>query len=790
VTGSTATNPGGNNPGGELPSAAVDGNVDALHGCVNCDHKWLDFNKGDLVMTYDSATTIASYDWMTANDAPARDPTKWTLEGSNDGETWDVLEDTNAVTAFGTTADRYTWQGPFCLTSNGAGGTGACVGGGLAAWVPAPEMSDVSGIEAADLSYDAVGGASISLDADLSDWGCTPFLAQTPFRSGNEGSDAPWVEFEEYGGGIHNGIQDQASAWALTWEPDNMYLGVKVTDDTHQNPGNGWNGDSLQISFTNAARDAPQGDMILYNYGLADDGEHTLHHERHPCPSTDECTEASMQRFEDTTTTIYEIALPAAALGVDSYTLGYQFGFGICVNDGDTDVGGQTGQKGWSGWGPYSIVHGKNSASCGLVTLTGGDAPSGPSISISDGPYFAGANIDVTYTGATSTTDWIGIYMAGDEPGTQSSHNWVYHHGSTSSGDVRADGTIQVVPATAGEYFIVMFANDGYDEITDRITVAVEAATPGDDVDFVAIAASEFTLAGSAQLADNEVLSITQVAGSQQGTAFAPLDVSGADTINVRYEMYTGDGSGADGLCMNLGAGDMGGRYGEDGVAVGFALCFDEWSNSANHGGHNDEAGDNGDHGVVMFFNGDNMFSDFGECENRQDCTPVSLFEDAQWHNVVVTVTPDGAASFNFDNGLYGGAVQISSYTLPDDVFLGFSGRTGGATNNHWVRAVSVGVGTIAVPQAVASYSFSGNADDSTGTNHGEVTGATLVPDRFGTADEAYFFDGNQVITVATPFTAGESDFSMTVWLSPSVVNDGTWHGFVGYQGDSRSPSL
>eukprot|EP01052_Picozoa_sp_SAG31_P078842 SAG31_NODE_38394_length_296_cov_1.055838_1_plen_30_part_10 len=30
-----------------------------------------------------------------------------------------------------------------------------------------------------------------------------------------------------------------------------------------------------------------------------------------------------------------------------------------------------------------------------------------------------------------------------------------------------------------------------------------------------------------------------------------------------------------------------------------------------------------------MFFNGDNMFSDLGECENRQDCTPVSLFEDA-----------------------------------------------------------------------------------------------------------------------------------------------------------------
>eukprot|EP01052_Picozoa_sp_SAG31_P010383 SAG31_NODE_568_length_14006_cov_4.252119_3_plen_476_part_00 len=310
----------------------------------------------------------------------------------------------------------------------------------IADWQPSPESSDIVGIEAADLSYEAASASgAIILDGDLADWGCAPFLAQTPFRTGNEGSNAPWVEFEEHGGGIHNGIEDQASAWAIAWEAGNLFVGVKAIDDYHQNPGNGWNGDSVQIAFTNEARDAPQSGVYLYNYGLADDGSHTLHHEQHPCPSTDECTEAAMQRFPDTTTTVYEIKLLAQSLGVDSFTSGYTFGFGICVNDGDTDGSG-SGQKGWSGWGPYSIVHGKNSASCGLVTLTGDAAPPPP---------------------------------------------------------------------------------------------------PSDDVDFVAVAASEFTLAGSAQLADNEVLSITQVAGSQQGTAFAPLDVSGADTVNVRYEMVS-----------------------------------------------------------------------------------------------------------------------------------------------------------------------------------------------------------------------------------------------------------
>ena len=50
---------------------------------------------------------------------------------------------------------------------------------------------------------------------------------------------------------------------------------------------------------------------------------------------------------------------------MDVYTAGYQFGLGICVNDGDTGGEGadlteaHTGQKGWSGWAPYGIVYGK-----------------------------------------------------------------------------------------------------------------------------------------------------------------------------------------------------------------------------------------------------------------------------------------------------------------------------------------------------------------------------------------------------------------------------------------------
>eukprot|EP01051_Picozoa_sp_SAG22_P022061 SAG22_NODE_5134_length_1079_cov_3.641837_2_plen_275_part_01 len=182
----------------------------------------------------------------------------------------------------------------------------------------------------------------------------------------HQGSGSPWVEFQEYGGGIWNGIYDQSSAFALVWEESALYLGIKVFDDTHQNPGSGWNGDTVQVAFAAASR---AGGVILYNYGLADSGDHVLHHERHPCPADVQCTEAAIQRV--TKTTIYEIKFPAHALGIDVLATGYGFGLGVCVNDGDTDAAGQAGQRGWSGWGPYSIVFGKNAASTGLVTLTG-----------------------------------------------------------------------------------------------------------------------------------------------------------------------------------------------------------------------------------------------------------------------------------------------------------------------------------------------------------------------------------------------------------------------------------
>jgi hypothetical protein len=76
----------------------------------------------------------------------------------------------------------------------------------------------------------------------------------------------------------------------------------------------------------------------------------------------------------------------------------------------------------------------------------------------------------------------------------------------------------------------------------------------------------------------------------------------------------------------------------------------------------------------------------------------MSYFADAQWHAVEVNISPtaSGGAVVTFQltaaaasSGLYHGFATLAAYELPSPAYLGFTARTGGSTNNHWVRAVS-----------------------------------------------------------------------------------------------------
>jgi hypothetical protein len=81
---SSVTNPGGASFENEAAGNLIDGD-----GVGN---KWLDFNNAPVIFDFGAATTIDAYSFYTANDAPDRDPIRWTLEGSSDQENWTLIE--------------------------------------------------------------------------------------------------------------------------------------------------------------------------------------------------------------------------------------------------------------------------------------------------------------------------------------------------------------------------------------------------------------------------------------------------------------------------------------------------------------------------------------------------------------------------------------------------------------------------------------------------------------------------------------------------------------------------
>ncbi|MBK1884093.1 discoidin domain-containing protein, partial [Luteolibacter pohnpeiensis] len=83
LDGVTVDNGGAETPEAEGPDNLVDGDVAT---------KWYQAESGPLVFTFPTPVTIDGYRFYTANDAVDRDPQRWTLEGSSDGETWEVID--------------------------------------------------------------------------------------------------------------------------------------------------------------------------------------------------------------------------------------------------------------------------------------------------------------------------------------------------------------------------------------------------------------------------------------------------------------------------------------------------------------------------------------------------------------------------------------------------------------------------------------------------------------------------------------------------------------------------
>ena len=204
---------------------------------------------------------------------------------------------------------------------------------------------------------------SITVDGDLSEWDATP-IVNARNRVGGDGNGA-LVSFEPFGGGTWDGPDDHSNVTYFSYDSDNVYVGIVVTDDYHENGANSaWNGDAVQLHVANAARDT---NVALYNFFLGGvDGalaDAAAVNEEKAAGGGG----ASVAIVRDGTTTTYEIAIPKAAAGLDDLSPGVQLGLGMTINDGDE---AEPGQKGWGGVGTHSIVYnGKTPSETALVTL-------------------------------------------------------------------------------------------------------------------------------------------------------------------------------------------------------------------------------------------------------------------------------------------------------------------------------------------------------------------------------------------------------------------------------------
>ena len=88
--------------------------------------------------------------------------------------------------------------------------------------------------------------------------------------------------------------------------------------------------------------------------------------------------------------------------------------------------------------------------------------------------------------------------------------------------------------------------------------------------------------------------------------------------------------------------------------------------------------------------------------------------------------------------------------------------------------------------------------DKTTRNNHGKMTGATWVENTNISAPEKMmplksflnFQRNDSYIEVKDSFE-NDREFTISLWVKPSILNDGNWHGLIGHQGDKyRKPGL
>jgi hypothetical protein len=148
---------------------------------------------------------------------------------------------------------------------------------------------------------------------------------------------------------VWKGTEDISAIGYVTWDVDNLYLAVDVTDDRHSQEAEGvriWNGDSVQlaIGLANADGSIP---LEYHEWGVAMDDKERMSLWRWIAPrgfSANGSMKLDYAVSRKDQNTVYEMAIPWRELTGNSELAkpGLKMKFSMLVNDNDG-----TGRRGW-----------------------------------------------------------------------------------------------------------------------------------------------------------------------------------------------------------------------------------------------------------------------------------------------------------------------------------------------------------------------------------------------------------------------------------------------------------
>ena len=198
----------------------------------------------------------------------------------------------------------------------------------------------------------------------------------------------------------------------------------------------------------------------------------------------------------------------------------------------------------------------------------------------------------------------------------------------------------------------------------------------------------DWHLEGNAEMLSEGELQLTGLAKWEIGSAFMISEIVDAANVEIRFEYLTEGGTGADGISLTaldvdrmtgyLGGHGCGIGYGgdtdcTDGPALpGWSIELDSW--------YNQELPDptSSDH-VAFTFD--------GQIKEPALWSAVSELEETGWHTVEIVVSAPHVF-LSIDGVVYLDEDVSGDFDFP--AYIGFTGSTGGQTNVHWIRSLTV----------------------------------------------------------------------------------------------------